>query len=436
MRVWTAEQIIALAPDQSSVKSGQELAQPKKWVTRGAGDEVIWGECQGSGKNPYQTEIDLNEPAFKCSCPSRKFPCKHALGLFLAFAASPDTFATGAAPAWVSEWLAARTQRAETKTKPVEKNADPEAQAKRAAKREEHVQAGLQELTLWLHDIARNGLANAQCQSYAYWDGIAARMVDAQAPGIARLLRQMPGIVTTGEARYERTLARLAQLHLLIEGFRRLETLPAGLQDEIRAQIGWTVKQEDLLSADGVRDRWLVIGRRVDEEDRLRVLRTWLIGTTSGRPALLLTFAAAGQVLDTSLPPGVVLDAELVFFPGNLQLRALIKERHNLLPAECVTPGFPTIDALFAGYSTALAQNPWLESYPAILSEVVCYPRDERWVIRDQQHAAIPLHARCTWQWDLLAISGGRPCCLLGEWDGNAFLPLSCWTEGRMTSFA
>src|SRR6476469_9727229 len=80
---WTSDRIIALAPDPSSAKAGRELANPRKWVTLGLNEAAIWGECQGSGSKPYRTQIDLIEPAFKCSCPSRKFPCKHALALFL-----------------------------------------------------------------------------------------------------------------------------------------------------------------------------------------------------------------------------------------------------------------------------------------------------------------------------------------------------------------
>jgi SWIM zinc finger len=46
----------------------------------------VWGLCAGSGKRPYQTVVDLTGPAYKCSCPSRKFPCKHALALLLNWA--------------------------------------------------------------------------------------------------------------------------------------------------------------------------------------------------------------------------------------------------------------------------------------------------------------------------------------------------------------
>ena len=68
----TEEQILQLAPDDSSVKAGKGLATLSKWVLKECSGRAVWGHCQGSGKNPYQTVIDLNDIAFKCSCPSRK----------------------------------------------------------------------------------------------------------------------------------------------------------------------------------------------------------------------------------------------------------------------------------------------------------------------------------------------------------------------------
>ena len=96
----TEEQIIQLAPDAASVKAGKGLAVPGKWVLLACSERAVWGHCQGSGKNPYQTAIDLNDIAFKCSCPSRKFPCKHGLGLLLLFAAQADLFEKAEEPEW------------------------------------------------------------------------------------------------------------------------------------------------------------------------------------------------------------------------------------------------------------------------------------------------------------------------------------------------
>ena len=105
MTNWTAATILALAPDSASASSGKGLASRKHWLTVARQGDVLWGECQGSGKHPYQTRLDATaaEPVFKCTCPSRKFPCKHGLGLFLLFASTPDQFAPSEPPSWVAE---------------------------------------------------------------------------------------------------------------------------------------------------------------------------------------------------------------------------------------------------------------------------------------------------------------------------------------------
>src|SRR6185295_1529080 len=112
---WSVERVIALAPDAGSASAGQALASPSKWKTMARSERAIWGLCQGSGKDPYQVRVDLSEPAFKCSCPSRKFPCKHGIGLMLLLAKSEKEFKTESEPGWVTEWIAGRTERAEKK---------------------------------------------------------------------------------------------------------------------------------------------------------------------------------------------------------------------------------------------------------------------------------------------------------------------------------
>ena len=96
---WNVEQILALAPDPSSAKAGKDLSAARKWKTLGLSAACAWGSVQGSGKDPYQTCIDLAEPAFKCTCPSRKFPCKHGLGLGLILAQQPAALTETEPPA-------------------------------------------------------------------------------------------------------------------------------------------------------------------------------------------------------------------------------------------------------------------------------------------------------------------------------------------------
>ena len=436
---WTQDQIVALAPDPASAKAGQGLASRSKWKDLGRTEAAAWGSCQGSGKDPYQAQVDLSEPAFRCSCPSRKFPCKHGLGLLLLLAAQPDSFAAGEPPAWVSEWIESRSQRAEQRAQKAEEKArgeeaapDPAAQAKRLAERERKVAAGLDELERWLHDLVRRGLAEAQAQPASFWEGIAARMVDAQAPGAARVLREMGTLPATGEGWPERLLERMSRLHLLIEGYRRIETLPEPTQADLRARIGWPLKEEDVLGGEGLRDRWLIVGQRTDQEERLRVQRTWLMGEGTSRSALVLQFAHGSAPLNGSLVPGSAFEGELVFYPGSFPQRALVKERASgpdLLPW---FPGVETVEAGARAWSEALARDPWLERFPFGLRDAIPVRRGAEWFARDPEGALLALRPRGDAAWRLHSLAGGAPVGLFGEWDGDHLHPLSVWAEGRL----
>src|SRR5260370_35943226 len=133
---WTPEQVLALAPDAPSAKSGKDLSVPRKWKTLGADEACAWGTIQGSGKVPYQACIDFSGPAFKCTCPSRKFPCKHGLGLFLILAQQAAAMTEKKPAAWTVEWLAKRVEKEEKKAAKAaapETPADPEAATNAAA---------------------------------------------------------------------------------------------------------------------------------------------------------------------------------------------------------------------------------------------------------------------------------------------------------------
>lgn len=351
--LWTSGRILALAPDASSAKSGKELATARKWVTLGKDEVALWGECQGSAKAPYQTQINLSEPAFKCSCPSRKFPCKHGLGLFLLFAQQPAGFTQSARPEWVSQWIEGRAARAGQKAQKKDEPAAPTdqaAQAKRSAERQKKVAAGITELDLWLRDLIKQGLASAQARPRAYWEQIAARMVDAQAPGLARLVRDAAGFCSSGDGWQSRVVDRLGRLGLLLQGQSRLDTLPEAARHDIRSLIGFTANQDELLTQPGIADRWDVLGQRTELEDRLRVQRTWLRGSGTSRLALVLQFAYGSQGFDGSLVPGTRIDAELVFFPG-ASLRAFVRSRQGAPSATSGRAGFDSILDACAAYA-------------------------------------------------------------------------------------
>lgn len=86
MREINEQQILALAPNSAAASNGKKISQKGGFVKleQSQDDTFYMGECTGSGKSNYITSadyIDENNPVFRCSCPSRQFPCKHSLAL-------------------------------------------------------------------------------------------------------------------------------------------------------------------------------------------------------------------------------------------------------------------------------------------------------------------------------------------------------------------
>ena len=337
----------------------------------GCDDDGLWGECQGSAARAYETVVDLTGPAYRCSCPSRKAPCKHALALLLRW--SDGAVPEGPRPAGAADWLESRRARAEAALARAGSDGpvDPEAAARRASLRAERVAAGLRELELWLLDQVRDGLAGASRAGYAHWDTMAARLVDAQAPGAAGMVRRMGTVPAGGPQWPGRLLERYAQAWLLARGYARVAQADAGLAATLRARVGFSTSREEVLRTGvSARDRWLVIGSREETDlDGLTTRRVWLHGQDTGRRALVLSFAMLGQPLEPGFSPGTALDAELRFYPAAQELRALVAETHDVLSAP--EPSSSPVRGVLAEYAAALARDPWLDTWPVVLGPVV-----------------------------------------------------------------
>jgi hypothetical protein len=425
---WDRARVLALAPDASSLRAAQPLASGRSWpLTGAAAESALWGECQGSAATPYRTAVDLSGPAYRCSCPSRKFPCKHALALMLLWsdgAVAPRTNP----PEWVSSWLATRWAKTGGTNDP-KPPADPAAALRRAGQREARVATGLTELDRWLCDQVRQGLAASQRAGYRHWDDIAARMVDAQAPGLAERLRALAAVPYSGPGWDGRLLEEYALLRLLATAGREQAGLPPPLRDTVRSRVGFTIRQADVLASATpprrVRDRWHVLARRDLDQDRIRTRRVWLRGRDTGRFALVLSFAAVGQSLDDSLTVGTETDAELAFYPAAVPLRALVAARHDTFPGG--PPPGATIAALLASYAAALGEDPWLDTWPTVLDAIPA--RAPFPCLYDAAGDALPLHPGAGDCWPLLALSGGHPLTVAGEWTPRGLWPLTAWND-------
>jgi hypothetical protein len=269
----TAEQVLELAPNPAAAAAALAAAVPSAWSAAGHDDVAVWGQYVATSAEPYAVAIDLSDdaagPAYRCTCPSRRIPCKHALGLLL-LEANGGVVAARRLP-FADEWLRRRAGRAgaeRSTTATSLTDGDPAAAAVPAgagaaaagqpatagasgavrterhepsASRAERMRLGLIEFERWLQDRVRAGLAHPSSADPQTWERAAARLVDAQCGGLANRLRRVQARIGARADWHEDVLAELGILHLLACGGLRTGTLPDELADGVRFAAGLTV---------------------------------------------------------------------------------------------------------------------------------------------------------------------------------------------------
>ena len=424
------EKIEALAPDQPSLVAARKLVKPNGWSGLSSDNAgLIWGECQGSGSSPYRVIVSEADAGYKCTCPSRKFPCKHSLALMWMRAEGKVTFEAAATPEWVQDWLRRRRtnpgapENSENDNAPRSKNLeeavletpdeiDPRAEERAAAarerarrEREAAIVAGLDDLDTWLVDQAEAGLAGFAAHAGKSCRSIAQRLVDAKAPGLASRVDALPNRIygLPESARPMAAVEQLGQLHLIAEAYRRQDSLALDLRADVRREVGWTQSREALLSEEGtvtVGGSWRVAGTLSEvQPDKLRRLETWLWREEPGegpRIAALVDFVpvAAGQTKGT-YRTGEQIDGTLVFYPSSRPVRALIKEVTS--PAQErdseLALGDHNLPRAYSEYEEALATIPWLNVWPLSFADTRLRRNGERLFLcpADSDELALPL---------------------------------------------
>ncbi|GLV59878.1 hypothetical protein KDH_67020 [Dictyobacter sp. S3.2.2.5] len=425
----TTDQVSQMAPDASAAKAGKKLALEKFWSNLGHNGQAIWGECQGSSL--YQVRVERSTFTTQCSCPSRKLPCKHSLGLLFLAASVPTALPESEPVEWVSSWLSkreAQQKRQETRSTSAAQPPDAAKQKKTIEKREEKVQQGINQLDLWLNDLIRNGLGSLEAQPNSFWEEQAAQMVDAQASGLATRVRALAAIPNASKDWTSKLLAQMGKLALLSEAYQHQERLSAEMQENVRQLVGWALKEPEVLERGShISDDWLFLGQTRENVERGRAQRTWLYGTASSQSTFVLQFSYMGAPFGENYPLGTHQQAELVYWPGVVPQRALFAQRHGIsLPIQERLPGVASFAAFQDGVARQLGRNPWQERFLCLIQDSLpVYDQENKsWWLSDQQGQALPLARRQDEHWKLLALSGGHPLDLAAEWNGEALMPL------------
>lgn len=183
--------ILAAAPNGDSAKNGRALALKKSFqaLHHSEDETVLFGYCQGSGKTPYLCSADFSvpeKPVYRCSCPSRLFPCKHSLGLLYCKAAGhPFTSAD------IPEELAAKRNKAKTQAEKKKAEVDKPRQVNKSAlaKKIKAQLEGIDLLETLTRDLVRLGIGNMNAKLAREIEEQAKQLGNAYLPGAQAALR-------------------------------------------------------------------------------------------------------------------------------------------------------------------------------------------------------------------------------------------------------
>ncbi|MGH9139184.1 MAG: hypothetical protein ACRD0G_19420 [Acidimicrobiales bacterium] len=461
--VWAIEQVVAVAGSSARFGAGEALALPSLWSRGGASERAIWGRYHGSGLEPYEVAVDHVNVRERCTCPSRARPCKHAIGLLVLWVRGhlPDVAEPPAVAGWIDRHLRRQADEAVAGVEPTSTDADgrsrggaqpdepagdrpsptrePITAGDTDSSRNERIEklvGGLVELDRWLEDRLRAGLADPSIARFATWDDLARRLTDARAGALANRVRRLAGRVGTSPDWHEHVLAEIGVLHLLAQAGQRVPSLPRDLADGVAVACGWQVRKADVEGTAPETDHWLVAGRSDTREDLVEVRRVWLRGLRSGSWAMVLSFAAYRQALDTSYEVGTVVHADVHRYRGSAQ-RAVVGAIHQADsgPAEALPPATASATSTLGAcelVGEVLAAEPWLERVPAIVTARLSRSSGD-WVLTDDTGSLVlaPETARSDAVATLLAASGGELVTVTVEWTARGVVPLTVFLADR-----
>ncbi|WP_447643473.1 SWIM zinc finger family protein [Nocardioides zeae] len=446
---WPLERVRAAAPDAASLAAARRLTAPGPWSDCGVSATLVWGKCQGSGGAPYQVSVDLAGPAYRCSCPSRKFPCKHALALLMRWSAGDLEPGAAGAPDEAAAWARQRAERAaarasaegEAPVDPAALAARAEAAAKRREERLARMDAGVEEFAVWLTDLARTGIAAARQRDLTWWESTAARLVDAQLPGVAEEVRALGRTVRHRPDWAEHTVDTLGRWWLLVRAWRRRAALDEATAADLRTDVGWAWPTDEVRAGETVTDVWAVLGAHRSTDGGLLEQRTWLHGERSGRVVQVLDFAARGAPVPVARTVGSRLDATLALYPGHDPRRALLVTDPVAAGDVDRLPTGGDLATARARRTAALAANPFVRRVPAVVADARVVPAPDAATtgavsVVDAVGRSVPgvatgadEEATVGAVWSLLARTGGHPADLFGELEGGVLRVLAVGTR-------
>ncbi|MCI8304840.1 MAG: SWIM zinc finger family protein [Lawsonibacter sp.] len=301
----TEQFILLQAPNPAAAENGRKLSKKGSFsaLHQTQDGTVYWAECAGSGKNPYRVSIDWqnpDSPVCRCSCPSRQFPCKHALGLMFE-QLSGKVFAPDELPQDIADKRAKQEARAAKKEQAASAPAKPKRTNTAAQKKKLDRQLeGLDMAQRMIDDLLSAGVGALAGSSAKDFDKLAKDLGNYYLTGpqaafsrIALTVRTIQKDPGQAQQSYAEALRILVSLRSTLKKARPFlqEKLASGsfsAEDTVLFEaLGGVWKLEDLHAVGAFRENarlvQLSFDISFDEAKKEYVERGWWLDLDSGR---------------------------------------------------------------------------------------------------------------------------------------------------------
>lgn len=409
-----------LAPDAASMAAARKLINPKKWSDHGRKDNLIWAHAHGSGKKPYYTVSQEDGQGYKCSCPSRKFPCKHVLALLLQDIQSSELFPKTEAPDWVEEFSARKTKAAKAAvTKAANIGTPKKAASKTRENTAQTAAEGCKELENWIEDRLRLGLEDL-LQDTKTFETIAARLNDAKAAALAGRVLTIPQILksTPPRQRLDACIMELGRLVALCRAFAH------NAQDvRLMGEVTPVPSKDDILinhKPETLTTQWLSLGAStLPLQGGFTQVTTHFVSLEEERFCETRTNVKVGAQISPLVSAGSVVKAKATFYPAIFPMRAWMEDITHIRAGN--SEDLPEIGLTL--WQNINAKAPWTRKAIATFGpgrfvesgDVVWYKADGISIPLTQSPS--PFVLACDIK------------CLAGVWNGAALTPLYAHTR-------
>jgi len=422
MNTITEAYVDSLAPNAGAIKNGRDLVRKNSFPVRCITEDrtLLFGECKGSGKEPYRCSVDFiqeNSPVFRCTCPSRQFPCKHTLGLLYAYASSSSSFEIKDIPAEIADKRNKAEKREEKKqaadkegTAKAPRKVNKSALVKKIAAQLE----GLAILDKLVLQIVHHGLGSIDKKMIQLIEEQAKQLGNYYIPGAQAALRELLLLLREDgdrEASYGDAIEQLIYLQALVKKSRAYLEQRAE-QPDLPMETGSTL--EELLGHAWQLTELRELGRSKTNTELLQLAflsyadhasnefvdHGWWIDLEDGTIRVtrhMRPFRAAKQMKEEDSFFSIVQTEELLIYPGERNARVRweharyrpIDEADYHKVKQLAEVSYPDVIKKVKNQ----IKNPLSDKMPAALVAYQSIERvnDDTYILRDAQNKQIPL---------------------------------------------